>query len=505
MGLRTIGALGLLSALLGIAPPAGAQETGEVHDEPAPTIISLKNLAIGMYMARCEIDIWSVDEWALKSSWTMLQQLGYEPERIVELAETLPNGCRYPSLDAAILAADEPSFGAQPVAAESEVAEPVAAEPEAAEPVVAQALLLEPVLLDPWADESLKNQALGRFFHRCEIDPDSANGRQAAVHWEVLLELGYTPERIDELSRLIDQDCSLVTFKGAILVARNLESGVIKDHLKPSPLRAREADTSQPDRVDLEPLSGWNSAIPGTILGGTMSLAGTGLLFAAQNGPAPVAVGMNLLVAGIPTFIVGTVQLGLGDSRVSARANLELWRMENAARILQMFFLIPGVAMNAIGLTMAISDGFWEASGTLLSIGTTLSVTGFVLSAVGDHTAGQLAGREMDVEYTPGRLLMAAGVVHLVTGVMLLGSGAAGAALSLALSGDGSFGAPYAIAGIPYLVGGITMMVVAKGRMNSPRTIVRSQLDPHRPVLVGITPMIDVQAGTRGLSLAWKF
>jgi len=523
--------LALQMALVVFAGPATAQEHGgTVPEVPAVDARALKTMTIGLFLARCGRELESVDEWALDRAWTSLQQLGYTPERIHELARMLPSDCSYQTLDNAILAADQIAAW-HPVETRSVVAEPVVSAPAsrepaavvppppvpaAAEPVENVSLPLEPVLLDPAAPESLRQQALGRFYHRCAVDPHSAYGRQAGVQWEMLLELGYTPERIDELSRLIDRDCDLVTFRGAILVARNVEAGDVSDLPEPSPIHgedgeaAGEPQTNDPplqSGVDLDRYTDGSLAGGGTILGVTMSLVGTGLLFAAERGPAPVGVGVSLLVTGVPTFLVGTVHLGISGPGSNARYNNNRWRVADACRILQMFHLIPGVAMNAAGFVMAAAGNYGEAPGTLIALGGTMSASGLILSAMGDNAVADLHRQGMESDLTPGVMLLGAGILHTVTGAMLLFTAAFGAAMDGTFGGNGSWGTPFAVVGLPYLVCGISMMIGATTEIRSPRWAARGPQGGGSPrhALLGVAPLVDLRDGTRGLSLVLKF
>ena len=102
MPIHVLALIAGLALLVGLCRPARAQD-----DPPAPpTAEEAQQQASGLFYERCSVDPESFDGRQVGTHWEMLVVLGYDPARILELAQTLDTDCRFVSFKSAILAAN---------------------------------------------------------------------------------------------------------------------------------------------------------------------------------------------------------------------------------------------------------------------------------------------------------------------------------------------------------------------------------------------------------------
>lgn len=66
-------------------------------------------------------------------------------------------------------------------------------------------------------DREYREQALAKFYDRCDVDPDGDAGQKAYADWTNLRGLGYTPKRIWQLSKKIRKSCRVQSFRDEIM------------------------------------------------------------------------------------------------------------------------------------------------------------------------------------------------------------------------------------------------------------------------------------------------
>jgi len=108
-----------------------------------------------------------------------------------------------------------------------------------------------------WAQAEPQETAFQAFYERCPVTPDSPQGQQLPVQWDLLLGMGYTPQRLEELAAGIPDDCGYVSFKSAVLA---VDHGVAETDLAPVPTTGAVSDESTAVAAEAPPaprLSPW--------------------------------------------------------------------------------------------------------------------------------------------------------------------------------------------------------------------------------------------------------
>lgn len=231
----------------------------------------------------------------------------------------------------------------------------------------AVALVLTTAILGPGVgraqetDDELREQALGIYFDRCDVDPDSARERYAGSDWEHLVVAGYSPEVLHALASRLPEDCSYIAFKAAVL-AMEREA----DTPKRVPAAAPETDEveadTEPDPIEdtrsvLRPMVGVGWAMTGaglTLLG--VGLAGTlGDDYGAWGNVVGTIGGQLFMTSLMITTIAGSVIYAGETGHLGVRP---LRLVANTLLILGGVALIVDVVLMA-----AVMGAFFDALG----------------------------------------------------------------------------------------------------------------------------------------------
>lgn len=258
-----------------------------------------------------------------------------------------------------------------------------------------------------------------------------------------------------------------------------------------------------------------------TALGGGLTIGGVVLAAAPdvpgqplwRGHPVRIALTANLLTTGIPTFVVGMVQTGVGTSAVDDVRYLAAWRRASAAKALHLPYLLTGMVMTSVWMAFAVhgENAQWIADERvyLLPIaGVATLSTGLGLAAMGDSASAELYGHESGWDDKPGRLLLKSGVAFVAAGgVAVALGGITFMPLELTFGGDGSFSSRVMLTGLPFLIAGVPMMLAAIQRCQYAERQHPgiSSADRPRPRLMGVAPLHDPRTRTYGLSASWSF
>ena len=258
-----------------------------------------------------------------------------------------------------------------------------------------------------------------------------------------------------------------------------------------------------------------------TALGGGLTIGGVVLASAPdvpyqplwRGHPVRIALTANLLTTGIPTFVTGLVLAGKGTSEVDDLRHLAAWRRAKAAKILHLPYLLTGMVMTSVWMSIAVhgENARWIADERvyLLPIaGVATMATGLGLAAMGDQASAEVYGHESGWDDKPGRLLLKSGVAFVAAGgVAVALGGIAFMPFELSLGGDGDFSSRVMLTGLPFLIAGVPMMLagIQRCQVAERQHPGISRVDRPRPRLLGVAPMHDPKTKTVGLSASWSF
>jgi hypothetical protein len=124
--------------------------------------------------------------------------------------------------------------------------------------------------------DALQEQALGVYFERCDVEPDSARERYARSDWQQLLDDGFSPELLNNLAGMLPEDCSYIAFKAGVLAMEREADTPKRPEPEPVETVDVEPDPYESTRRALQPMVtvGWAMTGTGlTLLG--VGLAGT--------------------------------------------------------------------------------------------------------------------------------------------------------------------------------------------------------------------------------------
>lgn len=282
---------------------------------------------------------------------------------------------------------------------------------------------------------------------------------------------------------------------------------------------AAAADTTR-EEGDLEGILDVGPAAL-TAVGGGLTIGGVVLAAAPdvpgqplwRGHPVRIALTANLLTTGIPTFVVGMVQTGVGTSAVDDVHHLAAWRRASSAKALHLPYLLTGMVMTSVWMSFAVHGENAELIADerlyLLPIaGVATLATGLGLAAMGDSASAELYGHESGWDDKPGRLLLKSGVAFVAAGgVAVALGGITFMPLELTFGGDGSFSSRVMLTGLPFLIAGVPMMLAAIQRCQYAERQHPgiSRADRPRPRLMGVAPLHDPRTRTYGLSASWSF
>jgi hypothetical protein len=175
------------------------------------------------------------------------------------------------------------------------------------------AILLTTVLFYLWsagiaaaAEGANRDEALGIYFERCEVEPGSTRAGIARADWDHLIGLGWTGVDLLDIASHISEDCDHISFKSAVLA-----TGRELDH--PSMRPEHRGEPPEPYVAPARGSKAWSNEIglqrpfrglPRQYHGGWVfgmlnaGLAGAGLFEAVAMFFAVGAAGDNLWLAG---------------------------------------------------------------------------------------------------------------------------------------------------------------------------------------------------------------
>ncbi len=190
--------------------------------------------AVALYMDACR----NTDAEASITEYKQLVDRGYSPDLLATLSCHLPKRCSYKTFRAAILATerdysggdvpgcyDQPSDKSKRViqsvidarSAEIAAAEAASNPPQEPEPVEEPAAVESDEPRPDIYGLSNRDAAIHLFFTQCSITPTATTESAAHSHWDMLLKLNYTEERILKAAQRLSSDCDYVSFKSAIM------------------------------------------------------------------------------------------------------------------------------------------------------------------------------------------------------------------------------------------------------------------------------------------------
>jgi hypothetical protein len=231
-----------------------------------------------------------------------------------------------------------------------------------------------------------------------------------------------------------------------------------------------------------------------------------------EGTPYMVAAVPTLLIPGIPTLVIGAVQVASGPGAVKDPNVLPTYNRAIAGQNLCTPYLVVGGMVGAI--TLGIASLSWardrdEGAPSFITpmLGMAIFAGGVYLAVDGDNAARDLWGRGEDFDSRPGDIMIGGGVTCLAMGTGVLT--ALTPSLRLASEGGDNELAPVVIStvtGITYMAMGLSLLVTgAERRAQSYQTTEVHTPSKRRARIDGIVPTFDPDVGTAGLAIAGRF